>query len=205
MDTQITRRPGRFSEVISAGNYTEVAFQRAIIDGKETLINGESIKWIDIELPVFGKKARGQCVDLIGIDSNGRYVICELKFRRNRSNGDRPEDASSQLLRYYGHIRKNYEQFQADNLHHLNSNGEIDWQGVASYNTRLIVAANKSYWDFWCGTKHYDKVVFDDSIEYYQVDISENEFFSQTKEKTRYMPVMPAIGKEWKNVREIYQ
>ena len=204
MEFSIMRHPGQFSEAISSKNVSEVAFQRAIIEGKESIIDGVVVKWIDIELPVFGKKARGKCVDLIGVDSRGRYVICELKFRRNKSNGDRPEEASAQLFNYYQHIRNFYEQFQLYNLHHSNSNGEIDWQNVASYNTKLIVAANKSYWDFWCGKKHHQKVIFDDSISYYQVNISENEFFEQTTGKTRYMPVMPERGKEWQNVREIY-
>lgn len=60
---------------------SECAFQRAIILGEYSIVDKEDkITWIDIELPVDDStSSRGKCIDLIGKDSQGHYVLCELK------------------------------------------------------------------------------------------------------------------------------
>ena len=68
----------------------ECAFQRAIIQGEISIVNNEKIEWID----------------LIGMDSNGNYVLCELKFRKKGDNGN-PLEATEQLKAYYENIKKN--------------------------------------------------------------------------------------------------
>ena len=68
----------------------ECAFQRAIIHGKQSILDGQTVTWLDIELPIdLSGHSRGRCIDLIGIDEEKNYVICELKFRKNfRDNGN---------------------------------------------------------------------------------------------------------------------
>ena len=81
------REPREFKTTIR--HTAECAFQRAIIQGKKSIVKEEVINWIDIELPVDGSNSpRGKCIDLIGKDSHGNYVLCELKFRKTGDNGE---------------------------------------------------------------------------------------------------------------------
>ena len=73
--------PGDYSTSIR--HTGECAFQRAIILNGTSSVNGDEIEWMDIELPVDERiNPRGKCIDLIGKDSEGNYVLCELKFRK---------------------------------------------------------------------------------------------------------------------------
>jgi RecB family endonuclease NucS len=189
-----SRNPGEYSTEIQ--NVSECAFQRAIILGKESKVNDETIRWIDIELPVAGKKARGKCLDLIGIDSDGHYVICELKFRRNHGDNGGPEEAAKQLCDYYECIKDNVETLKG--LRHTNSNGEICWEKVAENDTRKFVVANKEYYASWCERKKTPLKNL--CVEFYSVDVDSNEFDKQKNNNKSYTPEMPSNVKSWSKV-----
>ena len=165
-----TRKPGAYSTKIA--HAAECAFQRAIIQGGTSTVKGEKITWIDIELPVYGNKSRGKCIDLIGKDSKGNYVLCELKFRKKSDNGG-PNEATD---------------LKSRDLQHTNAKEKIDWERVAGENTRLFVVANEFYWNTWL--KKQEKP-FDKDVEYYSVNIDRYEFEKQKDKKTAYTPQMP--------------
>lgn len=176
----------------------ECAFQRAIIQGKQSRVKDDIITWIDIELPVNDStSARGKCIDLIGKDSKGRYVLCELKFRKKSDNGG-PEEAASQLKEYYQEIKKNAKELNSIKLHHSNASELIDWEKVASDNTRLMVVANKFYWETWCVRKKV--LLTEKGVEYYSVNIDRFEFKKQKGDKKLYAPYMPEEGLEWEEM-----
>lgn len=175
----------------------ECAFQRAIIQGKYSIVKKEKIEWIDIELPVDDSaSSRGQCVDLIGIDSNENYVLCELKFRKKGDNGN-PIEATEQLKCYYKNIKKNAEELNKIKLGHTNATRRIDWVKVAMDNTRLMVVANGFYWDTWLVRSRNKVKLTDNKTEYYSVDIDRYIFEKQKGDKKYYTPKMPIEGLHW--------
>ena len=177
---------------------SECAFQRAIIQGDYSIVNGEKIKWIDIELPVDDSpSSRGKCIDLIGKDSRGVYVLCELKFRKKSDNGG-PEEAANQIKGYYEEIKKNADELNKIELGHTHATAKIDWEKVASNETRLMVVANKFYWETWCERKK--TVLSDRSIEYYSVNIERYTFERQKGAKVYYKPQMESQGFKWKKI-----
>lgn len=186
------RNPGNFSTEIH--HTAECAFQRAIILGKTSFVNGEIIKWIDIELPVDGIKARGKCIDLIGIDSKGNYVICELKFRRNYHDNGGPIEAAEQLIEYYKYIKTNKDQLIG--LQHKNATEPIDWYSIASNKTRLFVVANKDYFNSWYVRK---KSTLNKDVEYYSVNIEQDVFQQQKGFNPKYTPWL-SCDIEWKKL-----
>lgn len=193
------RNPGNYSIEIS--HSAECAFQRAIIQGKYSFVKDEEIKWIDIELPVDkSNAARGKCIDLIGKDEQGNYVLCELKFRKKSDNGC-PCKATNQLRDYFKLIEKNAAYLNEIGLRHTNATEDIDWTQVASPKTRLMVVANEFYWKYWLARYKKEEIFTDKKIEYYSVNIDSYIFNNQKGEKKRYEPKMPQEGFDWTEKR----
>ena len=186
--------PKEFSEQIK--HTAECAFQRAIILGKQSKLNGQTIKWLDIELPVdLSGHSRGRCIDLIGIDNEENYVLCELKFRKKSSDNGNPEEAANQLEEYYRLIKDNYRAY-GESYHHTNGL-PIDWKKVANGQIRLVIAANKRYWESWYGPRRKGQTYDTKGLECYSVDIEEDTFTKQKPKDKTYTPQMPDKGKEW--------
>ena len=198
---------GHKTRVNSPGAYrvevkhtAECAFQRAIILGEQSALNGQIVTWLDIELPVdISGHARGRCVDLIGIDSDGNYVLCELKFRKKyRANGN-PEEAAKQLSEYMKLIKDKYEYF-GDSNHHKNGK-PINWEKLANGNTRLVIAANSGYWKSYFGPRRKGEDYNTMGMECYSVDIKDDTFVNQKLNKKTYTPIMPKEGLKWNKIR----
>lgn len=158
--------PVRYSTEIS--DSAERALQRAIILSSVSNLNGMEVEWLDIEIPVdYSGKPRGKSIDLIGKDADGKYVLCEVKFRKKSSDNDNPEEAAKQLKRYHELIKENY-----DKIHGHKENGKaVDWEEVASDRTRLVVA--------------------------YSIAVDEFEFEKQKGIAKKYTPNMPSEAKTW--------
>ena len=173
---------------------SETAFQRSIWGCKTSEVGGTIVTWLDIEIPVDRSgNPRGQCVDLVGQDNYGRFILCELKFG-DPGNGS-PDEAAAQVRSYKSEVVKN-----ADCLgHHKKSEqrGVIDWRQVASETTRLIVAANKAYWDYW---RERLEVVVPDGIECYELPIDSSCFKDQKPEKSTYTPKITDAQNTWTRV-----
>lgn len=184
--------PREFMTVISS--ISETAFQRAIWLQEHSTIGMMKVKWLDIELPVNNSgKARGHCVDLIGFDEKDkRYVLCELKFGKPKGHGS-ASYAIQEIKQYHEEIKQHYL-----HLHnHPQSSKEIDWRDVASERTKLIVAANDLYWDYWL--KH-QSVVFDDQVECYSLSIGKDHFKDQNPNKGKYTPHIEPTQNNWKRI-----
>ena len=96
--------PGAFSVEIK--DWREKALQRAIMLKGVTRVGHTEIRWLDIELPVHCTGwARGASIDLIGVDTDDNYVLCELKF--GGKGADSVEFAERELLGYVDSIAKN--------------------------------------------------------------------------------------------------
>ena len=165
----------------------EEAFQRAILrNGKTILKDKTEIKWLDIELPVDPNRVtRGPSVDLIGRIGN-RYVLCELKFRKDNNNTDSPEDAANQIIDYHKKIKKNWRDLENQDLHHPKC--EIfKWEDLASDDTILCVTANVSYWEYWLEHRKND-ISKIDGVRFYSVDIPVDTFKLQKGIKDKYTP-----------------
>lgn len=174
---------------------SETAFQRALWLCKTSIIEGEAISWIDIELPVdISGNARGKCIDLIGKDESGNFVICELKFGEP-GNGN-PHDAQRQLAEYFEQITKN-----SDFLgQHINARerGNINWHDVASNTTRFILAANEAYWQYWLNQRN---LTLPSDVECYELPIPTDYFKLLDKDKNgQYTPSIPAEKNIWKRL-----
>ena len=190
------RKPKKYN-ADHVAHTAECAFQRAIIQGKYSIVRKETITWIDIELPVDDSvSSRGQCVDLIGMDSKRNYVLCELKIRKKSDNGN-PIEATEQLKGYYENIKKNATELNRIELGHTNATQKIDWEKVASSNTRLMVVANSFYWDTWLVRSRNKVKLIDNKTEYYSVNIDRYEFEKQMGDNKYYPPKMPKEGLEW--------
>lgn len=189
MDTEKAYHPGNPKQNIK--DIGEKALQRAIFNGLSTALpNGVTINWIDYELPVSKAKkgkARGKCLDLIGKDSDGRYVICELKFAR-RGNGDSPSEADDQVLHYKKLLEKN-ELF----AYHRFVTEEFDLDLFIKRRPRLIVAANSRYWDVH--KRH--PMSLKAGIEHYAIEVSPDEFVMQKGDREEYRPKPPKKGFAW--------
>lgn len=132
---------------INPNDKREKALQRAIIAKGKTYIGSSSIsvEWLDIELPV--RPDESHRIDLIGKDSTGRFVLCELKFS-NGSSINTPSYAENELIGYWEDIKANVKWLTDNGIHHSNGKN-FDWAELASSEPRLIVAANASYWVYW--------------------------------------------------------
>lgn len=192
MASKKRNHPIRYSTEIK--HTAECALQRAIILSSESKLNGKNVEWLDIELPVdYSGNARGRSIDLIGKDEEGRYVLCELKFRKQYHDNGNPEEAAKQVKKYYELIKKNHSEICG----HKENGKPIDWQEVTSDRTRLVVAANTSYWNFWDG-KRKQGLNFDTSdVELYSIQVEESEFKEQKGSKETYIPRMSMKCKDW--------
>ena len=198
MANKVRHHPGCPAKEIKDTN--EKAFQRAICYGENTFLEGhDRIRWIDFELPVENNpQARDCCVDLIGEDSNGHYVLCELKFsgKSGRGNGS-PQEAGEQLNRYYMLLLDNVEFF----TFHKNVRDPVfDVERFCQTKPRLLVAADESYWERWGKGIKASMVSMCPDVEYYAVPVSSYEFIEQRGDKGRYRPIMPDSGLIWRRV-----
>ncbi len=71
-------------------------------------------------------------------------------------NDCNPLMAGAQILFYYYMILENYSAFKLNNILHENAFNpdKINWDNVKN-NIKLIVAANKSYWDYYSDKKWF--------------------------------------------------
>lgn len=178
--------PGYYSTSIKST--TETAFQRAIILNELSVIDGETVEWLDIELPVDRyRKARGHCLDLIGQSKRG-YVICELKFGKDSATDD-PNFAADEIRRYQNDIQYNYEDLdEGDNLHHKNGK-RFYWKDVAGASS-LIIAANEQYWEYWLKQRG---AKLPEDINCYSLNVKTDWFKEQKKNigGELYTPSLP--------------
>ena len=173
---------------------SECAFERAIILGKYSILDGKRVDWLDIEIPVAQSgNSRDRCLDLIGKDEDGRYVLCELKFRRGSSDNGNPVKAANQIMGYLESIRKNYTTLRQ----HTNALGDIDWEVVANGDTRLVIAANHRYWDSWYGPRRPKGKFIPSGVECYSVNVEQDIFDRQKGSGLKYTPNMPTEAKIW--------
>jgi hypothetical protein len=142
----------------------EKAFQRAIFNsGRSMFRNAGIVKWIDLELPVIidnpkveGGKRTNRRIDLIGLIED-IPVICELKFVKiKRNNQEPPLYAIFELLTYYCSIWYNYKNLESNKVYHkfqkqddFGSKFAGLWSNIIQNKPKLLVCANKSYWDLW--------------------------------------------------------
>ncbi len=193
--------PGNVSfEVSTTG---ETAFQRAIyLLGSSNIEGLGNVRWLDLELPVDEKRrGRGHCIDLIGRSDDMTMVICELKFGKP-GNGD-PEKAQQQLQNYFNAVKKNYEKLDLnDGEHHRNAlkAGYFLWKEIASDTTKLVVAANRDYWEYW----HKRGCVFPDSVLCYSIDVPTKVFKNQKEaiKGEKYLPKVE-VG-NWNLINDNY-
>lgn len=191
----------------------EKALQRAMLkqslDGTKTYLDdGTFIEWLDLELPVeLSKNSRRKCIDLVGRDNNGRFVLCELKHSCNRN--DSPHDAETEGLTYLGQICFHCEELDDNNIHHpyvyiRETTNKYDlpnflWYDFIKSHPRFLIMADKDYWDYWKArkarqkTKITDKKVIgihDSSIECFSLDIEPDYFKEQLKHSgdSNYVP-----------------
>ena len=185
--------PGNFSTTIKST--TETAFQRAIFLKNPSFVEGETIDWLDIELPVdLVRKSRRKCLDLLGLSDSG-YVICELKFGEDSST-DKPEDAAKEVLCYKKFIEDNYKELDAENnVHHKNGKPFL-WSDVAQ-NSRCIIAANEAYWDYWLNHRGSKLPI---GVKCYSLDVDVDCFKLQKGELESYEPTLPKCN--WNLVKE---
>ena len=189
-------------EISSTG---ETAYQRAILKSQKTFLNFkrengfETVEWMDGELPmIFNKNPRRPSIDLVG-SLDGIPTLCELKFANSRTS-DSPVYAAIELLTYYCFIQFNADILDKYEVFHKNLT-PFKWR-VFSKNgfPRLIVCANKSYWDAWFA--RYDKatlikqvfnwgVELDTNINLFQ---SEDFDFKYQKGEGKYTPKIPSNG-----------
>jgi hypothetical protein len=133
----------------------EKAFQRAIFNRKETILNykelnrSDIINWFDLELPItFNQNSRRRCLDLIGFLDN-IPVICELKYYEIAPSNN-PIYAVVELLVYYYFICCNYKKLDKYNIHHRIVGNDFKWKTIAEKpQPKLLVAANIAYWNYW--------------------------------------------------------
>lgn len=178
----------------------EKAFQRAIFNGVKSTVDGGDITWIDFELPI-GKSQSGRdrCFDLIGIDENGRYVICELKFSRKSDGNGGPDKAGVQVIEYLKDLKKvckGYKFHDGARLGYLKPLNEKTLE-----NARLIVAANDEYWRRWYHTDKRRRLhPLNRSVEYYSVAVESDCFFNQKGLLEHFKPILPKSASSWKRV-----
>lgn len=182
-------RPDSFSTLIA--DTGEKALQRALIMGGTSLIDGEVIEWLDIELPVeFSESARRRCFDLIGRTSSNKFIICELKYSRgtNNENESLKHAYEDELMVYKSLIEENYAELDINKVHHTNGKDFL-WSDVAK-NAQYIIAANKEYWEYHL--KQKDNQLPPEDISCYSIDVDIEYFKRQKGVNKQYMPNIPS-------------
>lgn len=192
---QSGHHPGTPAEKIKDAR--EKAFQRAIVNGYRSYLSGDKtdwVDWIDYELPV-GKKdtPRDDCIDLLGKDAHGRYVLCELKFSGKSKGNGSPQEAADQLKNYAEQLSDNVYSFR---LHKSATEEAFNPMLFKSNAPRLIVAADENYWIL------RSKEPKDPTVENYAVEVKPWEFEKQKNEagQVTYRPKMPESGLIWKRI-----
>lgn len=193
---------------------TEDAFQRAIFNKKETILDygkGETevVKWLDIELPVvLNKNPRRLCLDLIGA-LDGVPVICELKYA-DKSYSDHPIYGIIELLVYYYYIHCNYEKLDKYDVHHHLVLNDFKWSVIAKNTSpKLFLAANKKYWTYWFKRENKNEFLKQvlELSEKLDVDINcfvteDEDFRSQKGKNVKYTPKL--TSNTWIKVKYDY-
>lgn len=181
---------------------SEKALQRAIWHSESTVLDHDkgTVKWIDFELPVNDSgKARDNCIDLLGIDSSGNYVICEVKYSgKGKGHGD-PSYASAEVKRYDDQIRQYGSLFK---LHKNNKRSTLfSLDHFLSSKHRLLVVGDQRYWNIW-GAKFAASPIIDE-IEHYSISVSNDEFVKQRMSNGGgyYRPKMPPEGIVWHMIK----
>ena len=192
--------PGVYNPLVNVRNKYETALEKAILNIGYSVVGDEKILWLDGELPLESKKCGYKRLDLLGIDSKGRYVLCELKFSGDSGsgNGD-PAKADEQLLRYMG-LAREYGRWFA--LHkELPHDVPFDLEAFLRESPRLMVAADCAYWDFWAGrnSRRPKKRVLSPEIEHYRIDVGADVFSGQKAEAVdgKYRPTLPSGALGW--------
>ena len=191
---------------------TEVAFQRAIYNGRKTKLNEKTeVNWIDIEIPVvLGTKGRRHCIDIIGATSDKKnLVLCELKYSGKTKSEDSPTYAIFELLIYYYFLRCNFKNLDSHKVYHkLETTENFSWEGYLSIDIpRLVIAANNSYWEFWFEKKKINKndllkevngfeKEFGVEIELFET--SNDDFINQKRDSIDYEPKV--ISNVWTKI-----
>lgn len=189
--------PGAFSVEIK--DWREKALQRAIMLKGVTRVGHTEIRWLDIELPVHCTGwARGASIDLIGVDTDDNYVLCELKF--GGKGADSVEFAERELLGYVDSIAKNADLLARQSCH-KNSRTDyadrpVDLRKVLRSGRRLIVAANKEYWEYWYPKR--GEFSANEGIEWCSIDVDVQEFKRQRGAADLFVPQLPEAAVCWK-------
>ncbi len=191
--------PGKYNPLVKVRNGYETALEKAILNIGYSIVGGEKVLWLDGELPLESKK-RGKRLDLLGIDSKGRYVLCELKFSGGggRGNGD-PAEADEQLLQYM-RLAREYGKWFA--LHtELPHDVSFDREAFLRESPRLMVAADCAYWDQGADTnsRRRKKRILCPEIEHYRIDVGADVFSRQKAEAVdgKYKPTLPSGALRW--------
>lgn len=175
---------------------SETAFQRSIWMSHSSQLNNTIVTWIDIELPVnVSGNPRGKCLDLIGIDNVGRYVLCELKFG-SPGNGN-PSKALKQIQEYADFITLNASILVG---HHKRSEDRwiLNWKIASDADKRrLIIAGNDEYWNYWISQRGFE-IPKSDNVECYTLPIPSNHYICQKGNSSRYTPTIVPKLNVWK-------
>lgn len=191
---------------------TETAYQRAILKSEKTSLNYKidnnlkTVQWLDGELPIVcNKNPRRRSIDLIG-SIGGILTFCELKFNKSK---DSPVYAVVELLTNYYFIQLNADILDIYKVFHKNKNlKHFKWNDITNNGLpRLIVCANKSYWDTWW-TK-YDKAELINQVYKWgmhlgtNIDLfqSEDFDFKIQKGEGKYTPTIP-VNSIWEIIKD---
>lgn len=175
-DKQINKlsTPGYVSTNIKDTN--EKALQRALLLQGSSLLDGKEVKWLDIELPVeFSENSRRRSVDIIGVDVDGQFCLCELKFS---GSSDTPRDAESQLLEYFDLIKDNAQKLEDNDIHHKKQEF-FSWIQLALSTPKLCIMADATYWRKWENKGMKVKLQHPDNVKCFAIDIDSNIFANQ--------------------------
>lgn len=194
--------PGK-AKVNNIKSTGEKAFQRAIFNGKETVLDykeqgsSEVVKWFDLELPVIlNQNSRRRCLDLIGF-SNNTPVICELKYNE-AAPSNQPIYAVVELLIYYYFIHCNYQKLDKYNIHHHLVSNDFKWEAIANNpHPKLLVAANRKYWNYWFKkidkdtlVKQIAKLSKELDSEIYLFEAPDEDFVLQKNSQSAFNPAI---------------
>jgi len=198
----IEHQPDVYTTDISNKDCSERALQRAIINLKSANLSDTTISWIDIELPI--KEGRSsKRFDLIGESPDGSYVLCELKFSKDRANGDDPEQTVNHQILPYRDMLLDYAKRLRDanknfNLHLNASYRTLDLNKLINQPIKLIMAANKEY---WARHQHFTK---NPAVDFYSINIESDWFLRQSKSQSgqndTYSPTMPSFTRLWTRI-----
>lgn len=195
---------GPYNPTVALSNKFETALEKAIINKGYSIVGGEKITWIDGELPVeaiqSGKDDYGR-LDLLGIDSAGNYVLCELKFSGDSDGNGDPAEADVQLLGYATSLKEDAKWFR---LHKdIPLEHKIDFEKLRSNRLRVMVVANIDYWTTWKSKNKSrqdgQRRKLSQDVEHYAINVDAEGFskYKQLAIKGRYKPEMEDSAAEW--------